>query len=248
MNGSIVRSEMKPFPGFDQLFELHDPVADRPYRGAFGHPNAAKLSRAEENVAAAVQVTWAMGSGVPEDIVWTTSAHALIVSARVRESFGEAGLEGWKTYPVDVFDKNGVLCPGYAGLAIVGRCGRIDLERSSILLKSYPGGYFPHFRGHFFEESSWDGSDFCVDRPDDLGKWSMNRIVTRRVVDLLQTRGVSNVRCTSLVEVTTQTSTFEIGLAHLLPWDFQARIASAYREAGVPTPESVPRAARSKPS
>ena len=226
---------MSLFPGFDQLFVLSDPVADRPYRGKFDHPNGFEISRAEHDVRV-VAVNWTMGASSPSDIVWTTSAHPLIVSARVRQLFDDAGLTGWTTYPVNLFDKKGDSHPGYSGLAIVGRCGRIDLERSTIKLHEYPGGYFPHFGGYFFEESSWDGSDFCVDRADHLGKSSMTRIVTRRVADLLKKHGIPNVQCVPLSEVSISTSVFEIGSHHLLPHDFRTRVASAYREAGMTAP------------
>jgi hypothetical protein len=229
---------MASFPGFDQLFELHDPVADRPYRGRFDYARAFELSRAEEDVRAPVRVDWAMGRAIPGDIVWTTSAHPLIISSRVHRLFDEAGLTGWKPFLVELFDKSREPQPEYAGVAVAGRCGRIDLERSQIILKRYPAGLFPHFRGHFFEEASWDGSDFCVDRADARGKSSMRRIVTRRVVDLLSRHRITNVRWIPLSEVSTSTSVFEIGSEHLLPSDFRGRVASAYRDAGVPLPKS----------
>jgi hypothetical protein len=229
---------MASFPGFDRLFELHDPVAHRPYRGRFDSARAFELSRAEEDVRAPVRVDWAMGSAVPGDLIWTTSGHVLIISSRVHRLFDKAGITGWKPFPLELFDKGREPQPGYVGLAVVGRCGRIDLDRSHVTLEKYPGGLFPHFRGHFFEEASWDGCDFCVDRADTLGKSSSTRIVTKRVVELLSRHAITNVMCIPLSEVSIRTTVFEIGNEHLLPLDFRGRVASAYREAGVPLPKS----------
>ena len=226
----------KPFPGFERLYELGDPVANRPYRGGFDHDAAFELSRGETTVRRPVEVTWAMGASAPGDVIWTTSAHPLIVSSRVVSLLHTSKLTGWKTYPVVVFDKQGRKRPGYVGLAVIGRCGRIKLAKSHVIVQKYPAGYFPHFIGHFFDTSSWDGSDFCVDRPDSRGKSSMTRIVTEEVVALLQRNRISNVLCERLTEVSVATDVFEIGSRYLLPTDFQSRVASAYRAAGKAPP------------
>ncbi|MEO8604898.1 MAG: hypothetical protein ABI629_20190 [bacterium] len=229
---------MKHFPGFERLYELHDPMASRPYRGKFEYDGGFKLSRYEATVDRSVRVVWAMGSSTPSDVVWTTSGYPLIVSSRVIELLEMNKLTGWTTYPVDVFDKRDKPCTGYAGLAVVGRCGRIDLASSRIILREYPGGSFPRFLGHFFERESWDGVDFCCDSPDHKGNASMTRIVTEEVVALFKRHRISNIRCERLTEVSVDTSVYEMGLGYLLPKDFKARVASAYDAVGVAPPES----------
>jgi hypothetical protein len=228
---------MKPFPGFDHLYELHDPIADRPFRGRFEHINSgAELSRAEASVEQPISVHWDMGSAIPSDVIWTTSAHPLIVSTHIINLLSENGCSGWTTYPVRVFNKRNIECPSYFGIAVTGRCGRIDLSKSIIALRQFPGGFFPEFRGHFFDPDSWDGSDFCMDIYDEKGKFSMQRIVTEDVVNLFKRQRITNIHFVRLSETSCSTSVYEIGLSYLLPPDFHARVAAAYREANVIPP------------
>jgi hypothetical protein len=229
----------RPFPGFERLYELSEPASSRPYRGHFKHDAPFELSRGERSVRRPVQVTWAMGSPVPGDVVWTTSAHPLIVSTRVKDLLNANEVTGWKTYPVEVLDKDGRKRPGYVGLSVVGRCGRVTLGKSRIVLKQYPGGHFPEFLGHFFRPSSWDGSDFCADRPDARGNSSMSRIVSEEVIALLKRHRITNIRWEKLSETCTPTWVFEVGLRYLLPRDFKARVEAVYRAAGVARPRAL---------
>jgi hypothetical protein len=228
----------RPFPGFDRLYDLSAAGGRRPFRGHFDHDAPFELSRGERRLRRPVQITWAMGSSLPGDVVWTTSVHPLIVSSRVQEILNACKATGWRTFQVEVFDKQGKRRPGYVGISVVGRCGRITLGRSQIVLKKYPGGYFPQFHGHFFRPSSWDGSDFCVDRPDAKGNSSTTRIVTESIIDVLKRHRISSIRWTRLTEVTVHTGLFEIGRRYLLPRDFEARVESAYRAAGVRAPKN----------
>lgn len=225
------------FPGFDRMYDLHDPVGKRPFRGCFQHHDTGlQLSRAEATTRDPVRVTWAMGSAAPGDVIWTTSAHPLIVSARVVELLRSQQLTGWSTYPVRVFDKAGHERDGFAGLAVTGRCGPIDLSKSTVEVRQYPGGHFPEFHGHFFDPATWDGSDFCVPAPDAEGRVSLDRIVSARVVQLFKHNRITNLRLVALSDARISTSVFEVGLQHLLPADFHARVSSAYRAAAVLPP------------
>ena len=229
---------MTAFPGFDRRYELHDPLGNRAFRGKFEHENTGfELSRSEESVSGRPTVRWAMGTAVPGDIVWTTSAHPLVVSNRVLGLLSEHRVSGWSTYDVRMLDKYSIEHHGYAGLVVTGRCGVIDLRQSALQLRQLPGGHFPEFVGHFFEPSSWDGSDFSVPVRDSHGRASSQRIATDRVVKLFKRNRVTNVRWVRLSEVRFSTANFEIGLQHLLPPDFDARIRHAYREASVIPPE-----------
>ena len=69
---------------------------------------------------------------------------------------------GWSTYPVDVYGKDGAFVARYHGISIHGRCGPIDGRRSTRVMREYPAGLFPVSKGFFFDEASWDGSDFFV--------------------------------------------------------------------------------------
>jgi hypothetical protein len=228
---------MGGFPGFDRLFALHDPLASRPFRGRFEHHNTGfELSRGEEDVRRPILVRWDMGGAVPMDVVWTTSVHPLIVSSRLVDLLEENRITGWSRYPVTVLDREGDEADTYYGLVVTGRCGVIDLTRSEIELRQMPGGFFPEFRGHYFDPESWDGSDFCVPFHDRKDSASTQRIVTERVIQLLKRHRVRNIRAVRLTEATFPTSIYEIGLRHLLPRDFRARVAEAYEREGVERP------------
>jgi hypothetical protein len=237
------------FPGFEKLFTFSDPMATRPYRGMFG-PNRAigdrtnldlaiGLSRGEATIEQPVQVSHAMGSGIPGDVVWTTLGTPLIVHARIVELLQAHGFTGWSTYPVALVTKSGEASADYVGLTIHGRCGRVDLSRSTIELVEYPGGWFPHFKGRFFVPESWDGTDLFMEAPDQLGMISTIRMMTGPVRRALEKAKVRNLEFCSLMDESVDRGVYTIGLQHLLPPDYQQRVADAYARAGVPRPARV---------
>ncbi len=233
----VARLNVPPFPGFDRLFEAHDPLASRPFRGRFGdHEDAFELSRGEKDPPHPVRITWSMGAAIPGDVIWTTSAHPLILSARVIDLFAQHGITGWSTYPVRVTTKEGDDAGRFFGLAVTGRCGVIDLSKSRIELQQKPGGYYPYFRGQYFDPESWDGSDLCVQVRDEKGKSSTQRFVTERVVRLLKRHRIRNVRMERLSEAVFPTDIYEIGLQHRLPRDFRKQVAKLYRDLRIPRP------------
>jgi hypothetical protein len=173
------------------------------------------------------------------DMIWTTLAHPVIAHSRIIELLQAHRFTGWRTYPVEVHEKSGRRLPDYFGLAIVGRCGSGDLGSSEIELRKFPGGWVPHFRGHYFTPETWDGSDLFMERPDPLGDRTATRFVTGSVLRALNKAKVKNVRLGRLNEECVGTSVYTIGRRHLLPPDFEARLATAYEQAGVPRPHWV---------
>lgn len=226
---------MTDFPGFDRLYELSDPVATRPFRGSFLHERGFELARGEARVNKPVVVRWAMGAATPGDIVWTSSAHPVIISSRLVDLLTGENLVGWTTFPVRVVSKQGHDCPGYFGLAVTGRRGPVTLAKSDIRLHQYPSGQYPHFEGYFFNPKTWH-SDFSVDVLDRKGRASSLCIVTEQVVALFKRHRIGNVRFVRLTEVSCSTSVYEIGRAHILPRSFRSRIAALYRDAGLQVP------------
>jgi hypothetical protein len=180
-----------------------------------------------------------MGGAVPGDVVWTTSAAPLVTHARVVELFQKHGFTGWTTYPVSVAAKSGEIHTDYHGLSITGRCGPIDLTQSAIGLTEYPGGWAPHFEGHYFVPGSWDGSDLFMEGPDALGHVTTSRFVTSTVRNALERAKVRGLMFTRLPDVRLSTSIITIGSPHRLPADYDARVAAAYSLAGVPRPDWV---------
>ncbi|MHB0935364.1 MAG: hypothetical protein ACYDCO_16640 [Armatimonadota bacterium] len=226
------------FPGFDQLFELHDPLANRAFRGGWeSDEDACALLRAEDVPTTPPVIPWYMGGATPSDIIWTGMGYPLIVSQRVADLLTANGLIGWETYDVIITGKDGSRIPGYHGIAIHGRCGRTDLSRCQIVLKEYPGGWYPSFKGCYFDPDSWDGSDFFMETPDAKGNASATKFITARVWKAFRKAKIANLQYERLDEVEVDTATFEISSAYRLPEDFKQRLMRAYQEAGVPIPD-----------
>lgn len=148
----------------------------------------------------------------------------------------EHRISGWRTYPVNVMDKLGEPQPDYEGLVVTGRCGNVDLARSIVVLSEYPTGWYPHFLGHYFEESSWDGSDIFMETPDSAGRVTAHKFVTEKVRLAFEKAKIKNARLERLTEQSVRTSVYEIGSSHLLPHDFSRRVEAAYIRAGIPKP------------
>ena len=225
------------FPGFQYLYLLRDPLSNRPLRGHFDSAlDPCAITRGELLPTHPIPVLWAMGGATPSDTIWTTSVHTTIVHGRIVDLLRESNVTGWRTYPVSVTDKKGKLYRDYSGLVITGRCGPVDLTRSAVVLSEYPGGWFPHFLGHYFDDDSWDGSDLFMEHPDSRGHRTAVVYVTERVRTVFRRAKVRNVELKRLTEVSVSTWVYEVGSAHLLPTDFRARVDAAYVLADVPRP------------
>jgi hypothetical protein len=103
-----------------------------------------------------------MGKSRPEDVVWTTLAIPLLVSKRVVEILQRANFSGWRAVPVDLLGSDVREKFEYFLVSINGRCGPIDRSRSLIVDKVMPGGIFSYWRGVYFDNNSWDGSDIFM--------------------------------------------------------------------------------------
>lgn len=96
------------------------------------------------------------------DVIWV-GVFPLFSNRAVDLMLG-ARLTGWRTYDVDVISDTGRRMEGYSGLTITGRCGEVylDAEHSEVIYENLPAARAPFFRGIWFDESLWDGSDFFL--------------------------------------------------------------------------------------
>jgi hypothetical protein len=186
--------------------------------------------RGEINDNAPVRVTWAMGSGTPGDLIWTTSGAGLIISHDVLTALRSAGCSGWNTFPVQLFEKRGQQRDGFYGLSVCGRCGPINYERSSIVWREFPGGWFPHFKGEYFDPSSWDGSDVFMEQADSRGHVTASIYGTTRTKSCLEL--LENIAFRRLSDIEVDIAGIRIGSAHRLPADIDARLRASARESG----------------
>lgn len=187
---------------YESLFLLSDPMAAEPYRLRSRLPADARvegvdihaLSRGESQIKGPIQFDSAQGLKAT-DILWTQLVTPVCVSNRVIHIFSENEVSGWSTYPVEVFDPEGELLPDYHGLAVTGAVCEADYRRSSIVTRPPPaprGKSYDVYRGLYFDEAQWDGSDMF---------WVGGvRVVVDKVKRVLELNGVENVAFTPLAE------------------------------------------------
>lgn len=96
------------------------------------------------------------------DVLSTSLVSYVLVSNRAIEVFRENAFTGWSTYPVLARGKDDEELDGYHGLAVTGRCGRIDKSMSERVWRDPPspqGNRYQTWLGLYFHPDSWDGSD-----------------------------------------------------------------------------------------
>ena len=120
-----------------------------------------------------------------------------LLSDRVINTFRAHKLTGWKTYPVEVYDKKRNLVPGYALFGVTGRAGPLDDESGERVVKSprVPGGKpVAVRRGQVFNPATWDGNDFFI------LQGSLHIMVTERVKAALAPLKPKNIDFIPLLE------------------------------------------------
>ncbi len=117
------------------------------------------------------------------------------VSERAIRILRENEVSGWSTYPVEAFDPKGELLADYHGLVVTGAVCDADYSQSAVITKPPPatrGKSYDVYRGLFFDEAQWDGSDMF---------WVGGvRVVTEKVKKAFEQNGVENVAFMPLPE------------------------------------------------
>ncbi len=153
---------IKDFPGFKNLYYMEEIPGNRWfYADLEDHPVHFELMRGEWIPDEPLKTYWSMGRAEPDEISRGCGVSWFYLNSRVQQLFRDHNLTGWSTYPMVLHNKAGKVCEGYAGLCVTGRCGAIDKQRSKLAPGETSNKQFPLRVGIYFEESSWDGSDFC---------------------------------------------------------------------------------------
>ena len=127
---------------YDNFFEIIDDSRDSALRLEFS--NHLHISRevihelfiGEYYVEKPLVFKGYMGQKVFEWL-WATSP-LFVISERIHSSFEDAGLTGWKSYPVEVYDRKGGRLPKYYGVSIIGRRVKIDYSKSKLIVDENP--------------------------------------------------------------------------------------------------------------
>ena len=180
---------------YSKLYNVSESNATRPYRLDI-REDSENLSRTERNelihgrflLSKPLQFD-AYRGGQAADFLWSTSLVLVGISSRVIDLLKSNKISGWSTYPVEIFDRKGGLLPGYYGFAVTGPICTLDRSRSEIVDKPAPvptGRGYQVYRGLYFDESQWDGSDMF---------WVSNgaTIVTEKVYQLFKKHKVTNI-------------------------------------------------------
>ena len=187
------------FPGYDRIYCINYELDERKMCFANiedGTPHM-ELLRGDWVPDRTLQVHWGMGRAEPGDIAVGQTVAWYYLSERVQQFFLEHDLTGWVTYPIILHNKAGEVCPGYAGLSITGRCGPIQEERSQPIPKHLKKPGMGDRMGLYFDESSWDGSDFFC--PEGENMWMF---ATERVKNLFEEYMIKGFEFTPLTEAT----------------------------------------------
>jgi hypothetical protein len=137
------------------------------------------------------------------DVLWTGLLSLVCVSTKVVEFLTENEVTGWATYPVEAYDRRGDPLPGYHGFAVTGPHCKRDRGRSEIVTRPHPANaerQVEHYRGLYFDESGWDGSDVFLIR------YTAGIIISEKVYRLFRRHRIANVRFTPLTEVEIEVS------------------------------------------
>lgn len=128
------------------------------------------------------------------DILDTGSAGFFLISERMKEILENNQLTGWKTFPIQLYDKKGNKITNYHGFSVVGRSGPTNYKNSEIIeLQMVTNGPLcKYYKGVSFD--SWDGSDFFTP------EGSYQTFITKKAADILKNNKVTNMRLENLAD------------------------------------------------
>lgn len=140
---------------------------------------------------------WGMGKADPGDIAVGQTTAWYYLSGRVQQLLKEHKITGWSAHPIVLHNKAGEACPGYAVLSITGRCGPLDDDQGEVVPGQKSGHRYVRYKGLYFDESTWDGSDLFMPEGDNTYMFA-----TERVKNLFEEHMIKGFEFTPLTEAT----------------------------------------------
>ena len=131
------------------------------------------------------------------DILGTYTVSLFLVSQKFKDLCEANYLTGITFFDVNIVSKATQVLPKYYGLAVSGRAGKIHFDESEIIRKKYSEGApdVVLYKGIYFDESLWDGSDFFLLE----NYFGIN--VSEKAVKVLQSAALTNLRFNPLEDI-----------------------------------------------
>lgn len=188
---------------FSRFHELSDPLATRPLRlSVLKYSRWVTNAYAWELFRGRVYLDRPLNLGIQSGgqlthFLWSSFPPIVCISTYVVELLQAYGVTGWTTYPVEIYGRKGEPLTGFNGFAVTGSECRRDRSRSEILTRQAvpEGEHFEVYKGLYFYEEDWDGSDIFRVRS------SGGTIVIDKVKKIFKQAKVTNVKLTPLPEV-----------------------------------------------
>jgi len=176
------------FPGWNKVFLIRPSIKSTHCIVSVQPGDIAIFRKAIRNRYTGKPINMHIMSGdLQTDVMWAMGTEP-VFSSRFITALNESCISGWSTYQVVLYDSSEHVVEGYHGLSVIGVCGNIDYSRSLMSQRDYPTGMHPSYRGYYFDESTWDGSDVF------MASGSGHRFATesfRSVVDVNNITGLA---------------------------------------------------------
>lgn len=181
---------------YNQLYCFKSSYSTKNYTGKIINDKGGwgKLLRNEFEIGS-LSIVHLEGGQKPKDIFWNEILSPFCVSSEIKELFIKNEVTGIQFIPVEVKTKSGDKSDSnYFAVTISGRADSINYFRSKVVFETSPSGKLvPEFKGLFFDEKSWDGSDFFMTREDKYGHYTAEIFVTQKVKDLFIANKIKQV-------------------------------------------------------
>ena len=156
-------TDEREFPGFDDVYEITNPSATRPYHGKItDDAQAMRVSKAMRSDGLLddepIGITHLMGGAVPGEVFWADAIIGPFVSIRVIDLLVAEQVTGWTSYSTEVTTKTGTVLDGYELLMAIGSpCAVLD-HKGKRKPSPFNSNVF-YFVGTQFDVATWNGSD-----------------------------------------------------------------------------------------
>ena len=184
---------------YEQLSKLSDPVNNRAIRfrvdSKIPPKNVQNLSKKRLYLIDEIELVPSFGNTLYE-FLWSTYPEIVCISSKLVDLFSQAKFTGWDALPIKISDPNQKLHDYYYRFMVTGPS--LELEVSRMTLEDRPaptptGRPYKVYKGYFFNESKYDGSDFFLIRN--------SYFVSDRVKEILKKNKIKNILLTPILDI-----------------------------------------------